>query len=81
MSYGAITVMQPAPTGEPGKPPASYAIQISAAVILPFLSAPIFTLMCEPGVGPVAFSTSARLMTILTGLPVFLDSSSASGSR
>jgi hypothetical protein len=32
--------MQPAPTGEPGKAPASYAIQISAAVIVPSLVAP-----------------------------------------
>ena len=73
--------MQPAPTGEPGNPPASYAIHTWAAVILPSLVAPILQRICEPEVGPVARNTSLRFITILTGLPVFLDSSRARGSR
>ncbi len=71
----------PAPTGEPGNAPASYAIQISAAMSLPSLVAPIFTLIFEPEVGPLARSTSERDMTSFTGAPVFFDSNTESGSR
>src|ERR1700676_2602196 len=71
----------PAPTGEPGNAPASYAIQISAATSFPSLVAPIFTLIFEPEVGPLARSTSERDITSFTGAPVFLESSTDSGSR
>ena len=37
--------------------------------------------MYEPGVGPVPSKTSLRDITILTGRPVFFDSSAATGSR
>ena len=73
--------MQPAATGEPGNAPASNDSSSSAAVMRPLPSVPILAQMCEPGVGPVARSTSPRAMTILTGRPVFFDSSRASGSR
>ena len=64
-------------TGEPGYPPASKAIQASAAVNLPFLSAPILTRTNDPGVGPVPSKQSARVMMILTGCPVLRESSAA----
>src|SRR5262245_2956558 len=73
--------MQPAPTGDPGNAPASYAIHTCAAVIFPSFVAPILQWIYEPEVGPVARSTSLRLIVILTGLPVFFDSNKASGSR
>src|SRR5271156_1473341 len=76
-----MTVIAPAPTGDPGNPPASYAIQISAATILPSLVAPILQRIVEPEVGPVARSPSPRVITSLTGLPVRCDSRTASGSR
>ena len=38
----------------------------------PSLRAPIFTLMYEPGVGPVPSKTSLRDITIFTGRPVLL---------
>ena len=73
--------MQPAATGEPGNAPASNERASSAVVIRPLSSAPILARTCEPGVGPVARNTSPRDMTILTGRPVFFDSSNATGSR
>ena len=71
----------PPPTGEPGKAPASYTRCASAAVIRPFLVAPIFTVTSPLEVGPVAMKTSIRLMAIFTGLPVFRDRTAATGSR
>src|SRR5262249_48083660 len=71
----------PAPTGEPGNAPASYAIHASAATILPSRVAPIFTLIREPEVGPDARKTSERVITSFTGWPVFLESSTESGWR
>src|SRR5579862_1436795 len=81
ISYGAIIVIAPAPTGDPGKAPASNAIQISAATSLPSLVAPILHRMVEPDVGPVARKTSPRVITSFTGQPVFFDNRSARGSR
>ena len=73
--------MAPALTGEPGYAPASKARATSIAVIVPSLLAPILTRLQEPQVGPVDSNTSARLMTILTVWPVFLDRRAATGSR
>ena len=41
-------------------------------MILPSLVAPIFTVLFEPEVGPVARITSSRVITIFTGRPDFL---------
>ena len=73
--------MQPAPTGDPGKPPASKASQAEAAVRVPSCLAPILTRMWVPGVGPLPLNTSSRVMTNLTGCPVLRDSRAATGSR
>ena len=73
--------MQAAPMGDPGKPPASKAAQKLPAVSVPSFLAPILTRMNEAGVGPVACRTSSRVMRILTGRPVALDSRAAVGSR
>ena len=54
---------------------------MSAAVIIPSLLAPIFTLMKLPEVGPVASNISARPMEIFTGRRAFLESAAATGSR
>ena len=48
---------------------------------MPSLVAPILTFMYEPAVGPLASSTSARLMVTFTGCPVFRESRAATGSR
>jgi len=80
-SYIASAHMQPGPTGEPGKAPAWYFRVISAAVNLPSFLAPSLTSTTEPAAGPVPRNTSSRLITILTGRPVFLASASATGSR
>ena len=72
-----MIVIAPAPTGEPGKAPASYAIQISAATSLPSLVAPILHRIVLPEVGPVARNTSPRVITKRTGWPVFFDSNRA----
>ena len=53
----------------------------SAAVIVPSFVTPILTHIEAPEVGPVALNTSSRLIMILTGRPVFFDSSAATGSR
>ena len=70
----------PPGTGDPGNAPASKIRCASAAVNLPSLVAPNFTLTTVPEVGPVASNTSVRLMVIFTGLPVFLASNAANGS-
>src|ERR1700683_5053495 len=80
MLYEAMIVIAPAATGEPGKAPASYAIQTSAATILPSLVAPSLQRIFEPEVGPVARRTSARVMTSFTGRPLFFDNMIAGGS-
>ena len=49
--------------------------------MVPSFLAPILTLLIEPEVGPEARNTSSRDITILTGRPDFLASTSASGSR
>ena len=81
MAYGEKMHMAPAATGEPGKAPASYIRSASAATMRPSLVAPIFTRMCDAGVGPVPSNSSMRLMIILTGRPVSRDSTAATGSR
>ena len=81
MSYGEKMQLAAAPTGEPGKAPASKRRSARAAVMRPSPSTPIFTFMYEPDVGPVASITSIRFMVIFTGAPDFLDSATASGSR
>ena len=73
--------MQPGWTGEPWNAPAWYLSTASAAVIRPSRVAPILTQTLAPEVGPVAWNTSSRLITILTGACAFFDSASASGSR
>ena len=70
-----------APRESPDKAPAWKARVASAAVILPFLVAPILTVMTEPEVGPVPRNTSSRDITIFTGRPVLRDMSTAKGSR
>ena len=42
--------------------------------------APSFIFMFEPGVGPEPSKVSFRLITTLTGVPVFLDRIAATGS-
>ena len=42
---------------------------------------PIFTVIIDPGAGPVARCTSSRVMTIFTGRPDLRDSATATGSR
>ena len=81
MLYGPVAHRVAPPTGEPGKAPASKAIQTCAAVILPSLVAPILVLIVVADVGPVPSNTSLRLITSLTGRPVFFDMMAASGSR
>src|SRR5262249_10105032 len=81
IAYGEKMHMAPAPTGEPGNAPASYISAASAATIWPSFLAPIFTLMCDAGVGPVASNSSIRLMMIFTGLPDLRDNTAATGSR
>ena len=72
----------PAPTGEPGNAPASYAIQTSRRDDLAVLGrAHLAVGSFEPEVGPLARSTSPRVITSFTGWPVFFESSSESGSR
>ena len=71
----------PPPTGEPGKAPASYIRWASAAVMRPSFVAPIFTLRSALEVGPLATNTSVLFICIFTGLPVFLESRAATGSR
>ncbi len=73
--------MQPGWIGEPGKAPAWYLSTRSAATMVPSRVAPSLTSMTPPEVGPVARNTSSRVITILTGRPVFFDSASATGSR
>src|SRR5712692_2033392 len=77
MLYGPSVVIAPPAKGDPGNAPASYAIQISAAVILPSRVAPIRALILVPEVGPLARNTSARVITILTGRPHFFESKAA----
>ena len=72
--------MEAAPTGDPGKAPASYISSARAAVRRPSLVAPILTFMYEPDVGPEPSSTSARLIVTFTGCPDCLDSTAATGS-
>ena len=67
-------------TGEPGKAPAWKFNSASAAVILPSLVQPIFTLTLAPGVGPVPRNTSSRVITIFTGRLDLRDSAIASAS-
>ena len=81
MSYGANAHRQPFITGEPGKAPAWNLNSPSAATSLPSLVTPIFTHIDEPEVGPVARNTSSRFIISRTGLPDFIDSSVATGSR
>ncbi len=52
-----------------------------AATMVPSFLAPIFTVLREPEVGPVARITSSRVITIFTGRPDFLASMVATGSR
>ena len=73
--------MQAGWTGEPAKAPAWNLHSASAATMRPSLVAPILTVTTPPEVGPVARNTSSRLITILTGRPLCLDSAIASGSR
>ena len=73
--------MQPGCTGEPAKAPAWYFSSASAATMRPSFLAPIFTCTCAPEVGPLAWNTSSRVMTIFTGRRAFLESASARGSR
>ena len=73
--------MQPGPTGEPGNAPAWYLSTTSPAVSRPSFFAPSLTSTTAPAAGPVPRKTSSRLITILTGRPVFLASASATGSR
>ena len=81
MSYGANAHRQPFITGEPGNAPAWNLKMPSAATILPSFVTPIFTHIDEPEVGPVARNTSSRVIISRTGLPDFIDSSVATGSR
>src|SRR5262249_7946198 len=81
IALGEKMHIHPAPTGEPGKAPASYMSDASAATMLPSFLAPIFTLIWEAGVGPVASNSSMRLMIILTGRPALRDRTAAIGSR
>ena len=67
-------------TGEPGNAPAWNLKTPSAATIVPSRLTPIFTVMDEPDVGPVALNTSSRLITIFTGWPDFRASVTATGS-
>ncbi len=48
--------------------------------MVPSRLAPIFTVMDEPEVGPVALNTSSRLIVIFTGWPDLRASSTATGS-
>ena len=73
--------MQAFITGEPGKAPAWNLKRPSAAVIVPSRLTPIFTVIDEPEVGPVAWNTSSRLITIFTGAPDLRASRTATGSR
>ena len=47
----------------------------------PFFGGPNLHLVKVPAAGPVAVNTSARLMVIFTGCPVFLERRAATGSR
>ena len=70
-----------APTGEPGKAPASYISFASAATIFPSLVTPILTCWYVPDVGPVASITSVRVIVSFTGRPDLCDRTQAIGSR
>ena len=48
---------------------------------MPSLVTPIFTHIDEPEVGPVERNTSSRVIIRRTGLPDFIDSNVAMGSR
>ena len=66
--------------GEPGNAPACSLNSPSAAVIVPSRLTPIFTVIDEPEVGPVARNTSSRLITTFTGWPDLRASMTATGS-
>ena len=73
--------MQALSTGEPGNAPAWNRKVPSAAVIRPSRVAPIFTVISDPEVGPVALKTSSRVIASLTGRPLLRASARAIGSR
>ena len=66
--------------GEPGNAPACSLNTPSTAVIVPSRLTPIFTVIDEPEVGPVARNTSSRLITTFTGWPDFFASITQTGS-
>ena len=66
--------------GEPGNAPACSLNSPSAAVIVPSRLTPIFTVIDEPEVGPVARNTSSRLITTFTGWPDLRASTTQTGS-
>jgi len=80
MSYGANAHMHVLMNGEPGNAPACSLKRPSAAVIVPSRLTPIFTVIDEPDVGPVARNTSSRLITTFTGWPDLFASTTATGS-
>ena len=81
ISYGEKLQPTAPRIGEPGSAPACSQKVPWAATMVPSFFAPIFTVLLEPDVGPVARITSSRVITIFTGRPDFFASSVASGSR
>ena len=81
MLYAVNMPWAPAPTAEPGNAPASKTSSAYAAVIRPSFVAPTLAFICAAEAGPVPSKTSVRVMVILTGWPVFLESMAAGTSR
>ena len=57
------------------------AISVSTAVIFPLFFTPILTRIQEAGAGPDASKTSVRVISALTGAPVFLDRTAQMASK
>ena len=57
------------------------AISVSTAVIFPLFFTPILTRIQEEGAGPEASKTSVRVISALTGAPVFCERTAQMASR